>query len=827
MKEKYIYGISFIVLIAFFHYIYGLHILNPSNINWLLSANHDWGTHYLGWANFQNEPWHFPLGHIENYNYPAGSNVGYTDSIPLLALLFKSLSFLLPEEFQYFGFWLLLNHFLMGVFTIKILKTYHVNALYILLAVILVSINPMLIYRAMHPALCAHWLLLASIYYYLQKPTPENVDNINKKQFLLLVISSLINPYLFLMIVGFNFILPLKNYFFDKSLSLKKALLYPVVSLISVIILWFIIGLVSFDNKVEMEVENSYGLYSLNLNSLYNSHGFSLILPKLKLVSDLQYEGYSYLGIGFMVLIFIAVISLFVGFVKTKFYLKFNFKNSLIFVLTLFSLLFSITNKVSINDSIIFSFSIPELINKLGGVFRASGRFVWLFYYLVVVVSLIQLSKIKLNYLIKLIVLTGITIIQFIDITPILSFRNLEKGTYTLSKFNEKAWLDITSNFDKLITYPPYNNNLKSNSDYQDLCFIALKNKLPITMGYVARETNSLNKDFLLNLNEDIANGEIDKNHLIVTTKDHIETFYPLIYSKELDYVILDGYYLIFKSNTIHTGSKELNSTKKDSLQNVINKSFQFKEVKNLKFDTDIISKNFEQVFETKNNLKINGWAFLKEHKNNTLDTINIVLLGEKKTYLQKVKLIKRNDITSAFSAENLENSGFEVTIFTNTLEKDIYKIGLAIKDQTGNYHVELFEEIPPLNLISTYELKTITHLPKHNNHEIVANFEKIHKLKKYIMISGWAALKDFDATNSEIKLIITNDNVHYELIPEKTVREDVTNYFGNTINYDYSGFKGMIDLKKLSKGNYRIGVHIVNGSNSGFYIGNESLNIN
>ena len=96
MKDKYIYLTSFIILLAFFHYIYGIYILNPSNINWLLSAYHDWGTHYLGWAYFQNEPWQFPLGHIENYNYPAGSNVGYTDSITLLALFFKLISFFLP-----------------------------------------------------------------------------------------------------------------------------------------------------------------------------------------------------------------------------------------------------------------------------------------------------------------------------------------------------------------------------------------------------------------------------------------------------------------------------------------------------------------------------------------------------------------------------------------------------------------------------------------------------------------------------------------------------------------------------------------------------------
>ena len=99
--------VSLILVLIGFQICYGFGIINPSNINWLMSAYHDWGQHYLGWAYFQHEPWHFPLGHIDNFNYPAGTNVGYTDSIPLLAIIFKTFSFLLPDTFQYFGLWLL------------------------------------------------------------------------------------------------------------------------------------------------------------------------------------------------------------------------------------------------------------------------------------------------------------------------------------------------------------------------------------------------------------------------------------------------------------------------------------------------------------------------------------------------------------------------------------------------------------------------------------------------------------------------------------------------------------------------------------------------
>jgi len=299
-----------------------------------------------------------------------------------------------------------------------------------------------------------------------------------------------------------------------------------------------------------------------------------------------------------------------------------------------------------------------------------------------------------------------------------------------------------------------------------------------------------------------------------------------MIYSKEVDYVFYDGYFLIFKADKVLNFPVNLNSTIRDSIQKTIQSAFLVRELTNPKFETNRISKNFEEVIHNKTSLKIKGWAFLNNKKNNSLDSLFIVLKGRNKTYLQKVKQIKREDVTAAFNSENLDNSGFTCSVFTNTLEKDIYKIGLAIKDENGVYYFELFEELSPLNLINDYSIKLISQLPKHNNHEVLANIETVENLKKHILISGWAALKDFDTTNSEIKLIVIRDKTFYELLPEKVVREDVTEYFGKTTNYDHSGFKGMIDLKKLPKGNYQIGVYVVNGLNSGFYINNQSINI-
>ena len=160
----------FIVFLGY-QLVYGISTLMPTNNNWLLSAYHDWGQHYLGWEYYRNENWSFPIGKINNFNYPAGTNVGYMDSIPLLAIFFKSIQFFLPEPFQYFGFWLLLCHFLIIFYAQKIITLYTKNLFYIVVISTIIAFNPVIVFRGIHPALCAHWLILASLYNYLINST--------------------------------------------------------------------------------------------------------------------------------------------------------------------------------------------------------------------------------------------------------------------------------------------------------------------------------------------------------------------------------------------------------------------------------------------------------------------------------------------------------------------------------------------------------------------------------------------------------------------------------------------------------------------------------
>ena len=233
---------SGIGVIIIFHLAYGLEIVVPTNISWLMTIHHDWGAHYLGWYFYRGEPWHYPLGEIHKLFYPIGTNVGFTDSIPLLAIPLKLFAVFLPEDFQYFGIWLFSCHLLAAYFTIRLFNLFKVSQVFTFIAVLFIAANPVLIYRGMHPAICSHWLLIASIYLYFLNPHQVKPQKILLYQFILLMLSAMINPYMTFMVLGFTFFIPLRLSFFDKVLAKKNFFIYNAVSILAVLFSWYIVG---------------------------------------------------------------------------------------------------------------------------------------------------------------------------------------------------------------------------------------------------------------------------------------------------------------------------------------------------------------------------------------------------------------------------------------------------------------------------------------------------------------------------------------------------------------------------------------------------------
>jgi hypothetical protein len=108
--------------------------------------------------------------------HPVGTSVALTDSIPIVAIVFKVFHGLLPATFQYFGAWLLLCFLLQGLFGALLIGTVTNNVLLRVLGAALLILSPAIAHRLNHIALCAHWMLVAALWLnrrQAQAPSPS------------------------------------------------------------------------------------------------------------------------------------------------------------------------------------------------------------------------------------------------------------------------------------------------------------------------------------------------------------------------------------------------------------------------------------------------------------------------------------------------------------------------------------------------------------------------------------------------------------------------------------------------------------------------------
>lgn len=155
---------------AVFLALYGVRVLDPTDAGWMLQAGADPAQHYLGWVQYRHSDWHLPyLGMSYATIYPHRVSVLYTDSLPLFAVFFKLLSPLLPDTFQYFGWWGLLCFVLQGALGQCLIarvggaRTHTAHAAALAGAGVLLLFPALRIRMFAHTALAGTWLVLAAL----------------------------------------------------------------------------------------------------------------------------------------------------------------------------------------------------------------------------------------------------------------------------------------------------------------------------------------------------------------------------------------------------------------------------------------------------------------------------------------------------------------------------------------------------------------------------------------------------------------------------------------------------------------------------------------
>jgi Family of unknown function (DUF6311) len=513
---------------AAFLFITGGKILLPTYTDWLMDG--DPATHFLGWQFFRYSPlWQWPIGANPNYGMTIGSSIVFTDSIPLLAFIFKPLSALLPDAFQYSGLWILICFSLQSHFAWKLLTLFTQDKWLPLIGSVFFTLAPVCLSRLLlgHYALFGQWVLLAGLYFYFSK-------NFSIFRWIgLLVVVALSQAYLLVMILAI-YLADLIQRYWLKQMDIVKTLSCFFVGSICVAIVMWSAGYFMLGTSVRT---GGFGLFRMNLLSLIDPDDiWSKFLRDQKGGSG-DYEGFSYLGLGMLGLSLIAGYELLRN-VKTG--PKAKVIPILVVCISLF--LYAISNHVAIGSHEIFSYGLPSIIEPITNTFRVSGRFSWPIYY-VIYLAIFYLLFTRLRRSTAITLCAIMLFFQVIDSTNLwLTFRN--KFTHSpewSSPMRSPIWSEIAHRYRKIIFVLPHN----SSPNWMPLSQFAAMHRMAINTGYFARVNPEKEHEEKVRIVTSILNNELSPDSLYVFENDALWKFASSQISSSDIAGVLDGFHIL------------------------------------------------------------------------------------------------------------------------------------------------------------------------------------------------------------------------------------------------------------------------------------------
>ncbi len=405
--------------------VYGVKILDVRYDAWLLRGDLDLRQHYVGWGHFRNDPWCFPFGLITTLSKPYSMSVIYTDSIPLVAVIAKCFSPILPTTFQYFGLYGCFSFALQGGCAMILLHRLTKQRWLIVLGSFFFILSfPILQRLYYHTALASHWLILLSLIIWLyQKPE----DPLWKRclrwgcmGFLCVGIHSYFLPMsgaIMLAAVIEQIIISRKRRDGERVIlkGVAQIASFSGAGLFNMWILGAFYGGAS-------AVGGGIGTFESNLNTFYNPMGHGITGLSLPLYNDFQYEGFGYLGLGMLTMVaalLIGGIGVLVwkrGEQKLSSYLKIHHRQVLLFALFVLFILLSAGPIFTWNSHKLIAVPLPGIIGRIADIFRSNGRMVWVSMYVLMLTALVCADRMMRNAF-KVIAVVLALILQLVDLS--------------------------------------------------------------------------------------------------------------------------------------------------------------------------------------------------------------------------------------------------------------------------------------------------------------------------------------------------------------------------------------------------------------------------
>jgi hypothetical protein len=497
----------------------GFNNVFPWNLDWL-NGKGDGSYDQLGFEFFRQSPLiQWPITAMPNYVAGSGQVLGSGNG--LFAIPAKIIGQVVPGSFQYLGIWIVLCFFLQGMFAEKLISRLTDSKALQILAAMSFIISPILLYRIgvmRHFQLGAHWLILAALYFYFDK-------NFRRKQWaLLLLLSILTSIYITAMVVVIFIASNIRNILCFPKSGLSRIASNFLIPLTALIFGFIFMGYASYGGNAKGS--NFFRLSPISFVNSGDVSGltFSTTIKSIpsKSVSDFfleEPESFQYLGTGTMLGLIVSVL------LVKRLSRTWSLKSISPLVVSVFGLfIFALSNRISISGYEL-TYWWPQLFHDVRQVFRASSRFGWPLYYLLVTAAFCFVVY-RLSFPKKVVFAIAILFISVADGgNGIQRVRNeLAASNEYVSTIKDQKWTDLAKNNDRMFIYPNFDldSSLGMSSDYPwaerwfDLAKFAATNDLDTNFGGTPRPISDFVAIENLRMEREFASEELDSKTIYV-----------------------------------------------------------------------------------------------------------------------------------------------------------------------------------------------------------------------------------------------------------------------------------------------------------------------
>ena len=399
--------------------ILGFRALNPTDVGWLRG---DALTEYLGWTFMRQDPvTALPFTFTDRIGYPLTISAAHFDLVPGVAIGLLPLSRILPPEFQYMGPFRCLCAAALFYLGHEIARLFSESEVTALAGGVLLMSNSVFTHRmGIHTALTGQFLLVWIIFEGMKRLTPSEPDVVARRavsagMLRVLGVSVLalgVNPYITVMsaLLAAGYIVA--AVIRDRQLMRRALFLVPTAGAAGATAAWFL-GYVS---PSEDSSGPGLGLYSANLNTFVNPLVFSRFVRAIPVAAAEQMDGAAYLGIGIGIALAISGVMAFKSPV-----LRARLRPLLpMYGAAAGAFVFSLSHRITLGSRVIAEIPLSAPVRTFLSMFRASGRFTWPLFYLLVATAIACLGLLVPRRM-QGIAAAALALLQIVELGPLTS----------------------------------------------------------------------------------------------------------------------------------------------------------------------------------------------------------------------------------------------------------------------------------------------------------------------------------------------------------------------------------------------------------------------